>query len=56
VVADDASAGGACNGGGGGGNEGPAADMKGLCRIERGPDGSLPPVLDDGGDAEYAVG
>jgi hypothetical protein len=54
VVADDAWTGGACSGGGG--SEGPVADMKGLFRIDRGPDGSLPPALEDGGEAEYATG
>lgn len=51
---------GGCNGGGRGGSEGVDADTKGLLRIERGPDGSLsslaPPVLVDGGEAEYGEG
>jgi hypothetical protein len=54
VVADDAWTGGACSGGGG--NGAAVADMKGLFRIDRGPDGSLPPALEDGGEAEYATG
>jgi hypothetical protein len=55
-AADAEMAGGGCSGGGG--SEVVSADAvetKGLFRIERGPEGSLPFALDDGGEAEYAA-
>ena len=46
----DASAVGVCRGGGG--REGAATGMKGLLRIDLGPDGSLPIEVEDCGEPE----
>jgi len=50
VAAPDDERDGVCSGGGG--REGAAADMKGLLRIDLGPDGSLPSEVEDGGEPE----